>query len=118
MAVGNEKHNKSIQEDYKIWIIVAAVYSCAVQFRLYEGAKKGKTFSFSTKWGLGENFVVQLMKYLTTTASVDKFMDNFFTSFCLPPHLGFSNIGATDVLNKNKPQKFTDIRDKQLQKIS
>ena len=49
---------KTIQEEYKIWVLVAEVYGYVVQFRLYQGAKKGKQFASSTKWRLGENVVL------------------------------------------------------------
>ena len=39
----------------------------------------------STKWGLGENFVLRLMECLTATFSFDVFTDNYFTFFvCFP----------------------------------
>ena len=33
-------NNKSIQEEYKIWFLVAEAYGHAVQFRQYQGAKE------------------------------------------------------------------------------
>ena len=60
----NQQINKSIQEKCKIWILVAEAYGYAVQFRTYQGAKKGKQFAASTKCGLGENFVLRLMECL------------------------------------------------------
>ena len=56
-----QRINKSIQEEYKIWILVAETHGYAVQFRPYQGAKKGKQFVSSTKWGLKENVVLRLI---------------------------------------------------------
>ena len=36
------KNNKSVQEEYKIWVLVAQAYGYVVQFRPYQGTKKGK----------------------------------------------------------------------------
>ena len=44
------------------------------------------------------------------------FMDNCFTPFRLPTHLGVNNIQATGAFNKNRLRKCTSIGDKQLQK--
>ena len=74
-----------------------------------------KVSSF-TKWTLGENVVLRLMKCLTPSATFDIFRDNYFTSFCLFTRLGVNNIRATRLLNKNKLPKCTIIGDKQLQK--
>ena len=47
---GSKKRiNKSIQEECKIWILVVEAYGYVVQFRTYQGAKKGKQFASSTK---------------------------------------------------------------------
>ena len=70
----------------------------------------------TTKWGLVENIVLQLVECLTPTVSFDIFMDNYFTSFRLLSHLGVNNIRATDVLNKNMLRKCTIIGEKQLPK--
>ena len=43
-------------------------------------------------------------------------MDNYFTSSCLPTHLGVNNIRVAGVPNKNRLRKCTTIGDKQLQK--
>ena len=43
-----------IQEEYKVWVLVAEAYGYEVQFRTYEGAKKGKQATSSIKWGLQE----------------------------------------------------------------
>ena len=40
-------NNKSIQEEHKIWVFVAEVYDEVVQFRPYQGAKKGKQVASS-----------------------------------------------------------------------
>ena len=104
-----------IQEEYKINVLVAEAYGYVVQFRPYQGAKKGKQVASSTKWGLRENVLLQLMECLTPTVSFDIFMNNYLTFFRLPTHLGVSNIQATGVLNKNSLLKCTAIRDKQLQ---
>ena len=48
-------NNKSIQEEYKIRVLVVEVYGYVVHFRPYQGGKKGKHFPSSIKWGLGEN---------------------------------------------------------------
>ena len=105
-----------IQEEYKIKDLVVEAYSYVVQFRPYQRAKKGKQVASSTKWGLGENVVLQLMECLTPTVSFDIFMNNYLTTFRLLTHLGDSNIQATGVLNKNSLLKCTAIGDKQLQK--
>ena len=85
-----------------MWVLIADAYGYVVQFRPYQGAKKGKQVASSTKWGLGENVVLMLMECLTATFSFDIFTDNYFTSFRLFTHLGVSNIRATGVLNKNR----------------
>ena len=105
--------NKSIQEECKIWVLVAETYDYVVQFRPYQGAKKGKQFASSTKWRLRKNVVLRLMECLTPTFSFDIFMDNYFTFFRLLTHLGVNNIGATGLLNKNrnscKEKKLSDF---------
>ena len=53
---------------------------------------KHAKFSSSTKWGLVENIVLRLMKYLTPSVSFDIFMDNYFISFRLLTPLGVNNI--------------------------
>ena len=58
----------------------------------------------------------ELMECLTPSISFKIFMDNYFTSFCLPTHLGVNSIRATRVLNKNRLHKCTIIAEKQLQK--
>ena len=109
-------NNKSIQEEYKIWILFIEAYGYVVHVRLYQTAKNGKQVVSSTKLRLGENVVLQLMKCLSLAFSFDIFMDNYFTSFCLLTHLGVTNIRATGVLSKNRLHKCTIIGDKQLQK--
>ena len=103
-------NNKSIQEEYKIWVLVAeaCMWLCS---SVQTGAKKGKQVAPSTKWGFGENVVLRLL-----TFSFDVFMDNYLTSFRLLTHLGVNNIRATGVLNKNMIRKCTIFRDKQRQK--
>ena len=61
--------------------------------------------SSCTKWRLGDNVVLWLMKCLTRTVSFGIFMDDYFLSFRLLTHLGFDNIQA-DVLNKNMLCKY------------
>ena len=95
-------NNKSIQEEYEIWVLVAEGYGYVVQLRPYQGTKKGKQIASSTKWGLGENIVLRLMESLTPTFSFDIFMDNYFTCFRLLTHRGVNNIRVTGVLNKNR----------------
>ena len=95
-------NNKSIQEEYKIWVLVAEPYGYVVQFRSYQGAKNGKHVASSTKT---ENVVLWLRECLTPTFSFDIFMDNCFTFFHLLTqlaHLAVNNIPATGVLNKNR----------------
>ena len=77
---------------------------------------KRSKVSSSTKWRLGENVVLRLMKWLTPSVSFDIFIDKYFTSFRLFTHLGVNNVRATRVLNKNRLRKCTIIADKQLQK--
>ena len=45
-----QRINKSNQEEYKIWVLLAEVYGYVVQFRPWKRAKKGKQFVSSTKW--------------------------------------------------------------------
>ena len=77
---------------------------------------KRSKVSSSTKWRLGENVVLRLMKWLTPSVSFDIFIDKYFTSFRLFTDLGVNNVRATRVLNKNRLRKCTIIADKQLQK--
>ena len=42
-------NNKSIQEKYKTWVVVAEAYGYEVQLRLYQSAKEGKQVVSSTK---------------------------------------------------------------------
>ena len=73
--------NQSIKEEYKIWGFAAEAYGYVVQFRLYQGEKKGKQFASYTKWELGENVVLRLMECLTPTFGFDIAMGN-----CLPAY--------------------------------
>ena len=57
-----------------------------------------------------------LMECLTSSVSLDMFMNNYLTSFRLLILLGVNKIRATRVLNKNRLRKSTVIGDKQLQK--
>ena len=109
-------NNKSIQEEYKIWVLVAEAYGYVVQFTPYHGTRKGKQVDSSTKCGLGENVVLWFMERLTTAFSFDILMDNYFKSFRLLTHLGVNNILATGVLNKNRLRKCNIIGNRQLQK--
>ena len=77
---------------------------------------KRSKVSSSTKWRLGENVVLRLMKWLTPSVSFDIFIDKYFTSFRLFTHLGVNNVRATRVLNKNRLRKCTIIADKQRKK--
>ena len=43
--VRQQINNKSIQEEYKIWVLIAEAYGYVVQFKPYQGAKKGKQFA-------------------------------------------------------------------------
>ena len=85
-------NNKSIQEEYKIWVLAAEAYGYVVQFRSYQVTKKGKEAASSSKWGLEENVALRLMEGLTPTFSFDMSMHNYFTSFRLFTHLGVNNI--------------------------
>ena len=105
-----QRINKSVQEEHKIWVLVVEAYSYVVQFRPYQGAKKGKQVASSTRWGLGENVVLRLMEFLTPTVNFNIFMDNYFTF-----HLGVNSIWATGVFNRNRMQMHCH-REKQLQK--
>ena len=69
-------NHKSIQEEYKIWVLAAEAYGYVVQVRPYQGAKKGKQVASSTIWRLGENVILRLMECLIPTFSFDTFMDN------------------------------------------
>ena len=53
-------NNKTIQGEYKIWVLIAEAYGYVVQFRPYHGAKKGKQVASSSKWELGKNVVLRL----------------------------------------------------------
>ena len=53
-------NNKWIQEEYKIWVLIAEAYGYVVQFKPYQGAKKRKHVSSSAKWELRENLVLHL----------------------------------------------------------
>ena len=110
-----QRINKPIQEEYKTWGLVVEAYGYVVQFRPYQGAKKGKQVVSSTKWGLRENVVLRLMECLTPTFSFVIFMDNYFTSFCQLTRFRVNNIRATGVLNKNRLRRCI-IEDKHLQK--
>ena len=112
----SQRMYKSIQEEYKIWILAAEAYDYVVQFRPYQGAKKGKHVASTTKWGLGENVILWLMECLTLTFSFDIFMKNFFTSFRLLPTLELTTFEQQGALKKNRLRKCTITGDKQLQK--
>ena len=45
-----QRINKSIQEEFKICVLVTEAYDYVVQFTPYQGAKKGKQFVSCTKW--------------------------------------------------------------------
>ena len=82
----------AVEKEYKIWVLVAGAYGYVVQFRPYQGAKKGKQVASFTKWGSVENVALRLMECLPPTVSFDIFMDNYFTCFCLLIQLGVTNI--------------------------
>ena len=63
-------NKKLIQDEYKIWTPAAEAYGYVVQFRSYQGARKGKQVASSTKQGLGENVVLRLMECLTQLLDV------------------------------------------------
>ena len=107
-------NNKLIQVGYKMLVLEA--YGRVVQFKPYQGVTKEKRVASSTKWRLGENVVLGLMKCLPPTVSHHIFLNNYFTSFRLLIHFGFNNIRATGVLNKNRLSNCIIIGDKQLQK--
>ena len=50
-------------------VLVVETYGYVVQFIPYQSVKQGKQVAYSTKWGLGENFVLWLMESLTPTVS-------------------------------------------------
>ena len=75
-------NNKSIQEKYKTWVVVAEAYGYEVQLRPYQSAKEGTQVVSSTKYGLGENVALQLMECLISTFSFliyNYFLMNLFT---------------------------------------
>ena len=63
-----------------------------------------KVFS-STKWRLGESFVLRLMECLTLIVRCYIFVDDYFTSFCLLTH-----IWAISVVNRNRSRKCTTLQ--------
>ena len=52
------KNNKSIQEECKIWVLIAEAYGYVVQFKRYQDAKKKKQVASSAKWKLGKNIAL------------------------------------------------------------
>ena len=60
--------SKSIRIGYNIWVLADA-YGYVVQFEPNQRVKKRKQVASSTKWGLGENVVLQLMECLPPTVS-------------------------------------------------
>ena len=88
----NQRINKSIQEECKIWILVAEAYGYVIQFRTYQAAKKGKQFASSTKCVLGENVVLRLMECLAPAFACDIFMDNNYRALHLLTHIGVNKI--------------------------
>ena len=93
-------NNISVQEEYKIWVLVAETYGYVVQLRPCQGAKNGKQVASSTKWLLGENFDLRLMECLTLTLIFDILMVNYFTSILLLTHFGVNNIRGTGYSTK------------------
>ena len=55
-------NNKSIQEEYKIWVLVAETFDFVVQFKPYQGAKKRETGCSKENRVLNKN---GLRKYTT-----------------------------------------------------
>ena len=96
-------NNKLIQEEYKIWVLVAESCGLLVQFRQVQRK--------------GNRLTPLLNRDSEKTLSFDLFMHNYFTCFCLLTHLGVNNIWATGVFNKNRLRKCTITGNKQLQKI-
>ena len=99
-------NNKLIQEEYKIWVLVAESNGYVVQFTPYQGAKKGKQFASSTKWGLRESVVLRLIDSLTATIVINN----------INKINNVNNIRAAVVLNKNRLHKCNITGDKQLKK--
>ena len=93
----NQRINKSIQEECKIWILVAEAYGYVIQFRTYQAAKKGKQFASSTKCVLGENVVLRLMECLAPAFACDIFMDNNYRALHLLTHIGVNKIWETEL---------------------
>ena len=80
--------NQSVHEEYKIWVLVAEACGYIDQLRSYQGKKKEKPATSSTKWGLRKNFVMQLMECLTPAFNFDILwiiISHIFV--CLPPTL-------------------------------
>ena len=99
-------NNKLIQEEYKIWVLVAEANGYVVQFTPYQGAKKGKQVASSTKWGLRESVVLRLIDSLTATIIINN----------INKINNVNNIRAAVVLNKNRLHKCNITGDKQLKK--
>ena len=76
MAVGNEQTTGRCKGNIKS-------NSYLVRYKSCQGVKKEKQIASSTKWGLGDNVVLQLMECLIPAVSFDLFMDSYFTSLCL-----------------------------------
>ena len=63
---------KPIRVGYSIWVLAEA-YGYVVQFKPYQGVKKGKQVASSFKWGLEEK-VLRLMECLPSTVSYHIFI--------------------------------------------
>ena len=104
-------NNKPVREGYNIWVLTKA-YDYVFQFEPYQGVTKGKQFASPTKWSLGENAVLWLMKCSPPTLSYHIFKDNYFTSFHPLTHFVVNKIEGTAVLNKKSLCNCTIIEDK------
>ena len=81
-------NSQSIQEEYKIWILVAGAYGYVVQLQFISRCKERmgspeECWPSSAKWGLGENVGSAADRMLNANFCFDIFMDNYFTSFPL-----------------------------------
>ena len=104
-------NNKPVREGYNIWVLTKA-YDYVFQSEPYQGVTKGKQFASPTKWSLGENAVLWLMKCSPPTLSYHIFKDNYFTSFHPLTHFVVNKIEGTAVLNKKSLCNCTIIEDK------
>ena len=85
-------NSKSVQEENKIWVLVAEAYGYVVQFKSYQSAKKQKQVASSTKWGLGKYVALRLMECVTSAFSFNIFMDNISHFFVYLPTLELTKL--------------------------